>query len=547
MLTLIVLTLASVAQFALSSEVVTTNQQASIVIGSSNVIFPAGGLAFDPVGNLWVADLQNSRVLGFIAPFSSNMNATILLGQTDFHSWSSGWLANEMTYPSSVTFDRAGNLWVADSQNDRVTEFTPPFHSGMNASIALGQRAKPIPAPLPDWSSTVVATSRNGLAAPDGIIFDSFGNLWVADSWNGRVLEFQPPFSNNMNASLVIGERDFTTSCNPETRNDTLTLCGDRRTLNMPTAIGFDATGNLWVTDTINIGTYAAPQYQGRLLEFTSPFKNGMEAALVIHVPAGSSNLAFDSSGNLWSTCAACMSNGAGYVAEYASPFGDSLRPLLIMGGSTNPTGDTITNPTGLTFDSAGNLWVVDSNRVLGFNAKTHSVLGSTGRVHFENDLGVLSSLSYLPISSIGFVLFPEGLFKFTIQGLPAFGPVNLAIDFPDTLQSGVSWMNSVNINPLAGGIEELHQLPASQVEVNGGTMTLTLTNASDEGVISVVGGPALSSLTVTPTTTFVSSINSTSLAPISSLTGLISVPVVIVIVAVGFVLYRRRSRKIRP
>ena len=107
--------------------------------------------------------------------------------------------------------------------------------------------------------------------------------------------------------------------------------------------------------------------------------------------------------------------------------------------------------------------------------------------------------------------------------------------------------MNSGNINPLAGGMEELHQLPASQVEVNGGTMTLTLTNASQEGVISVVGGPALSSLTVTQTTTFVSSVNSTNLARIGSLTGLISAAVVIVIVAVGVALYRRRSPKIRP
>jgi sugar lactone lactonase YvrE len=526
-----------VAPLPHSSEVVTTDH-ATVVIGTSDISYPAGGLAFDPEGNLWVADSQNSRVLGFMSPFSRNKNASIILGEAGGFT---GWFADEMTYPSAVTFDRTGNLWVADSDNNRITEFIPRFYNGMNASLVIGQRARAIPSPLPDWSSTVPATSRNGLSVPDGLAFDFFGNLWVADSWNGRVLEFQPPFSNNMNASLVIGERDFTSSCNPETRNGTLTLCGDSRTLNSPRAIAFDAAGNLWVTDTVNSGTYTTPQYQGRLLEFKSPFGDGMEAALVIHVPAGSSSLAFDSSGNLWLACAGCTSKAGGYVSEYDSPFSDSMKPSLIIGGnSTNGTAQTITNPTGLSFDSTGNLWVVDSNRVLGFSAQVHSVPGRTGRVYFENDLGLLAPLSFIPITSIGFMSFPEGLFKFTIQGLPAGGSVKLTITFHDTLPFGVIWVNAMNSNPSAWGIQELHQLPASQVQVNGNNMTLTLTNASQEGVISVVGGPALSSIT----TALESSTNSTSPLTNGSLTSLIFVPVVVLIVAIVFALYIRRSQK---
>jgi sugar lactone lactonase YvrE len=543
MLTSILLPLVLVASLPLSSEVVTT-EQATIVIGSSNIVYPAGGLAFDPKGSLWVADLQNSRVLGFSAPFTNNMNASIVLGQTDFHEWVSGWYANEMTFPSSVTFDRSGNLWVADTQNDRVTEFTPPFHNGMNASLVIGQKAKAIPTPPPDWSSTVVATSQNGLAAPVGIVFDKYGDLWVADSWNGRVLEFQPPFSNNMNASLVIGERDFTTSCNQNTRP----VCGDSRTLNYPVAIAFDAIGNLWVTDTLKLGTYAAPHYQGRLLEFTSPFSDGMEAALVIDVPAGSSSLAFDSGGNLWLGCAACTSNGNGYVSEYDSPFSNSMKPSHIVGGNNLfATSQTVTNPTGLTFDSAGNLWVVDSNRVLGFNTRVHSVLGRTGRVYFENDVGLLVPLSAFT-ATMGLNSYPEGLFNFTIQGLPAGGSVKLTITFPDTLLSGVGWVNVITGNPLGSGAVEWSQLPASQVQVDGNNMTLTLTNASEEGVISMVGGPAVPPITSRTVTSPISRISSTSpfQPPTGPPTDLISLPLAIVIVTIAFVLYRKRSTKRR-
>jgi sugar lactone lactonase YvrE len=374
----------------------------------------------------------------------------------------------------------------------------------MNASLVIGQKLIPPGVPSPDWSTTIPATSRNGLSSPDGIAFDAQGDLWVADSWNGRILEFQPPFSNNMNASLVIGERDFTTSCNQETRNDTLILCGDSRTLNGPHALAFDSTGDLWVTDTI----YSIAHWQSRLLEFKPPFTDGMAASLVVSELHAPSSLAFDSAGNLWLGCVGCTRRASDYLLEYNPPFTKSMTPSNVIGN--NATDNT---PTGLSFDSAGNLWVVDSNHILGFNAQVHSVAGRTGRIYFENDLGLLAPLSCLPITSIGFVSFSEGVFKFTIQGLPAGGSVKLTITFPDILPSTFGWMNVMNTNPLAGGTEKLRQTPASQVQVNGNNMTLTLTNASQEGVISVVGGPTLSSIT----TTSVGSTNSTNPPPSGS------------------------------
>ena len=521
---------------------VTVNQQAALVLGTSYLTSPGGGLAFDQAGNLWVADLQNSRVLGFMSPLSSNMTASIALGQPDFqHAYGSGWYANEMTYPSAVAFDRAGNLWVADSDNNRVTEFIPPFRNGMNASLVIGQKAKPIPAPLPDWSSTIPATTRNGLTAPEGVTFDTNGDLWVTDSWNGRVLEFKPPFSNNMNASLVIGEPDFTTSCNQQTRP----LCGDPRTLNDPRAIAFDPTGNLWVTDTINLGTYATPRYQGRLLEFTSPFNNGMAATFVTNVPAGSSSIAVDSNGNLWLGCARCTSKAGGYVYEFTSPLSKSMLPSLIIGGnSTSTTSQTVTNPTGLTFDSAGNLWVVDSNGVLGFNADPHSVLGSKGRVYFQSDNGMLASLSAFTVP-MNASSYPQGLFNFTILGLPAGGSVKLTVTFPETLPSGVGWVNVVSGSPLESGTVEWSQLPASMVQVNGNNMTLTLTNASQEGVISVVGGPAVSSTAASSVTSYCCTTNSSPPPLGASLIGLIPFSVaILIIIAIGFALYRKRAQE---
>jgi sugar lactone lactonase YvrE len=454
--------------------------------------------------------MQNSRVLAFMAPFSNNMTPSIVLGQQGFsNNWGSGWYANQMTYPTQITFDQHGGLWVADTYNSRVIEFIPPFRNGMNAILVIGQKVIPPSVPMPDWSSTVPRSSRNGLSSPNGIAFDTAGDLWVADSWNGRVLEFQAPFSNNMNASLVIGERDFTSSCNDLTRP----LCGDSRTLMMPTAVAFDSAGNLWVTDTINSGTYATTQWQRRLLEFNPPFKNGMNASLVIKEPAGSS-LAFDPSGNLWLSSSGATS---GNVSEYSPPFATSMKASLVMQG-IDTIGDP--NPYGLRFDSAGNLWV-EANYLLAFNAPVHPIDTAEGRVYFRNDEGLLAPLSSVPCG-VGLVSFVDGLFNFTIQGLPRGDSVKVTMTFPKPLPSDAVWWRIINGSPC--GMGESGALPANQTLVNGNNMTITLSNASTNGVISMMGGPAFP--LETPTSTSVSSTISTSISSSSSSTNIPGFPV---------------------
>jgi len=49
------------------------------------------------------------------------------------------------------------------------------------------------------------------LLQPIAVSFDSGGNLFVVDALNNRALEFEPPFSNGMDASVVFGQPDFVT------------------------------------------------------------------------------------------------------------------------------------------------------------------------------------------------------------------------------------------------------------------------------------------------------------------------------------------------
>src|SRR5271166_1771382 len=187
---------------------ISTNQSANAVLGqpdftANEAHLQATGMtapwatAEDSAGNLYVADYGNNRILQFRPPFASGMAASLVLGQSDFGNGLGTVTQNGLFGPAGLTFDKSGNLWVADRISCRVLEFEPPFSTDMNASLVLGQT---------NFTSELCKNGSAGFYGPTQLVFDSGGNLWVSDFGNNRVLEFKPPFSNGMDASLVIGQ-----------------------------------------------------------------------------------------------------------------------------------------------------------------------------------------------------------------------------------------------------------------------------------------------------------------------------------------------------
>jgi len=129
------------------------------------------GVAIDSGGNLWVADNQNNRVLRF--SFSPTLGrpaeeADLVLGQPGFTTVASGASLNQMNKPASIRVDSSGVVYVADSLNNRVLVFAPPFSNGMSADRVLG----------------------SNLARPLGLEIDPNGGLWVNDTSNTRLVHF---------------------------------------------------------------------------------------------------------------------------------------------------------------------------------------------------------------------------------------------------------------------------------------------------------------------------------------------------------------------
>ena len=95
------------------------------------------GVELDSEGNLWVADGGNNRVLRFpLDPDTGEIAkaADLVLGQPDFESDGPGPEFKEFRAPSAVAIDENGLLYVADTGNDRVLVFEPPFQTGMRAN-----------------------------------------------------------------------------------------------------------------------------------------------------------------------------------------------------------------------------------------------------------------------------------------------------------------------------------------------------------------------------------------------------------------------------
>src|SRR3954469_10265336 len=89
--------------------------------------------------SLFVPDVGNNRVLVYDPPFTTGKNASVVLGQGDFGTSTAGTTASTLSVPGAVAVDASRNLYVADKANCRVTQFRPPFTTGMAASLAIGR------------------------------------------------------------------------------------------------------------------------------------------------------------------------------------------------------------------------------------------------------------------------------------------------------------------------------------------------------------------------------------------------------------------------
>jgi DNA-binding beta-propeller fold protein YncE len=125
------------------------------------------GLALDSKGNLYVADTWNQRIQVFVP----NADKTKYAASAQ---WSiSGWLSQSLDNKPYLAVDQQGHIFATDPDSFRVLEFT----SNGEFVHAWGQNGNAL----------------DNFGVPSGIAVDSLGSVWVSDAANNRLMHFTVP------------------------------------------------------------------------------------------------------------------------------------------------------------------------------------------------------------------------------------------------------------------------------------------------------------------------------------------------------------------
>ncbi len=245
-------------------------------------LFYGGVVAIDRSSSpnrLYVADANNNRVLGWkdVTSLSNGAPADIVIGQPDFHtvvgsctraSQPAPGPAN-LCQPEGLAVDSAGNLYVSDTGNNRVLEYTAPFEAAQSAGLAAARVFGQFGSFTSNGCHAYQTTpSADTLCYPVGLAVDAHDNLYVADSEDTRILEYNQPLAagggtpgtpgsaGDTTADLVFGPSDFAsilTGCGNINSNP---LCDVR-------GLAVDSAGNLFAG------------VEGRVLEYDNPLAPG--------------------------------------------------------------------------------------------------------------------------------------------------------------------------------------------------------------------------------------------------------------------------------
>jgi len=260
-----------------------TTPAEGLVVANLNPNFSAIGGMYSPRGValdtsgatpiLYVADTGNNRVLGWKNATSSTLtnlqNPDLVIGQPNSYTTLPS-INGGLNQPTGLLVDAKGNLYVADSGNNRVLRYPTPFAAAASQpDIVLGQPdmfTSKSPNQGGKVSAKTLELAVGGSIYIAAMAMDASGNLYVCDGGNERVLQYAAASltsgAADPAAAVVIGQAGFTAVVEPTSPLD---LNG----VYVPAGLAFDSKGTLFVSDS----------YVNRLLVFTPPFSNGMAAS----------------------------------------------------------------------------------------------------------------------------------------------------------------------------------------------------------------------------------------------------------------------------
>ena len=189
------------------------------------------GIAFDSSGNLYVADMGNSRVLEFVNAIGSGTTIAGINGSPGYSG--DGGLATlaHLNSPSAVAVDALGNIYIADSLNFLIRRID---HSTGNISTVVGNN-------INGYSGDDGPATAAEIQQPFGIALDASGNLYISEI-NSVVRKVD----TNGIISTVAGNVHLGAGYGGDGNVATAAM------LDEPWELAIDSSGNLLIADFVN-------------------------------------------------------------------------------------------------------------------------------------------------------------------------------------------------------------------------------------------------------------------------------------------------------
>ncbi|MCD6013490.1 MAG: hypothetical protein K0Q79_3352 [Flavipsychrobacter sp.] len=305
------------------------------------------GVALDGAGNLYIADRDNNRIRK-VTPAGIITTIAGVGGMGGYSGDGGPATAAKLHAPLGIAIDAIGNIYFSDVYNQRIRKINT---SGIITSIAgtgiIGYNSDNIP-----------ATSAN-LNYPHGVAFDLAGNIYFADFYNDRIRKINS--AGIISTYAGTGVEGYNGDNQPATAAQ----------IYHPYGIATDAADNLYIADLSN-GRVRKVAVSGNI---TTIAGNGTAGTMGDGGPATNAQLtlvsvAVDNFNNIY------IADATNHLVRKVDASGTIRR--VAGTGLPGYNGDNIAateaqlaNPTGIAVDAAGNIYIADfrNNRIRHINS----------------------------------------------------------------------------------------------------------------------------------------------------------------------------------
>ena len=368
---------------------------------ASSLGFP-GGIAQDSTGNIYIADVDSSRVL--VINSTGTPTVTVFAGNGSGSAGEGGYSGDgglainaQLGRPDSVAVDASGNVFIADTDNSVIREVA----SGTGIITTVAGTYYP-PTQACSYSGDNGPATSAYLCRPGGLFVDAAGDIFIADTENSVIRK------------VVAGTGVIQTVAGYGTPCTTAAIpCGDGSAatsaqLQYPYGVFVDAAGDIFIADTEDdvirevvqttgiIQTVAGsftlgPGYSGDTGPATAaqldfPMDVFVDGSGDIFISDSLNSVVREVTGGIIQTVAGNFASGAGYSGD---------------GGLA--TSAQIDLPNGLLVDGSGSLFFADSNNFVlrEVSGGTIQTIAGDKTVAYSGDGAAATNASLSPPGSV--------------------------------------------------------------------------------------------------------------------------------------------------